>query len=188
MVARAACLPGDLSPECIGVYKVPIDDNIKGMVSTPEQLKKYAPDLNYVPPIAYPKTFAEALKILQTQQIAAEDIRDIVAAGRLEEAGIKVLNLIPKLTVSGRVLIEEAPVDMTASETIRNILREQQKNLLETAEVAWKNTDIVIGQGLRGRLGVTAVAQLQILSELREATAALDDFLRAMQNTPASVS
>jgi len=44
--------------------------------------------------------------------------------------------------------------------------------------------DITIGQGLRGTMGVSAVAQLTILSELREATAALDDFLRAVQATP----
>jgi hypothetical protein len=37
--SNAACLPGDLSPNCIGVYKVPIDDNIRSMVGTKEALK-----------------------------------------------------------------------------------------------------------------------------------------------------
>jgi hypothetical protein len=179
--ANAACLPGDLSPDCIGVYKVPINDNIRNMVSTKESLKKYAPDLNFVPPIQSPKSSEDALEALLAQRKAADDILGVVASGRLEEAGIKVLNLIPRLTVSGRLLVQTAPVDPTESPVIQELRQQQLVNLFEKAEVAWKNVDILIGQGLRGDLGVSAVAQLQILSELREATAAFDDFATAVQ-------
>jgi hypothetical protein len=48
--SNAACLPGDIRTECIGVYKMPIDDAALGYVETPEQLKKFAPDLNWVRP------------------------------------------------------------------------------------------------------------------------------------------
>lgn len=41
----------------------------------------------------------------------------------------------------------------------------------------WGECDVVIGQGLRGQLGVTTVAQLQILSSLKDAVLAYDDFL-----------
>ena len=41
----------------------------------------------------------------------------------------------------------------------------------------WGETDIMVGQGIRGDLGVSAVAQLQLLTQLEEATAALDDFV-----------
>lgn len=44
--SKAACLGGDVSPECIGIYKVPLDDAIKKYIDTPEHSAKYAPDLN----------------------------------------------------------------------------------------------------------------------------------------------
>lgn len=178
---NAACLPGDLSPDCIGVYKVPINDNIKDMISTKEALKTFAPDLNFVPMIQPPKSSKAAFEALVAQRKAADDISGVVSAGRLEEAGIKVLNLIPRLTVSGRLLVENAVVDPDESAVIQDLRRQQLANLFETADVAWKNVDILIGQGLRGNLGVSAVAQLQILSEVREATAAFDDFLLAVE-------
>ena len=93
-VAHAACLSGDLSPSCIGVYKVPMDDRILPYVNTPEALSKFAPDLNYVPPIQSPDSVSQALEILATQQLAAQDIANVVSAGKLEEAGIKILNLL----------------------------------------------------------------------------------------------
>lgn len=37
--------------------------------------------------------------------------------------------------------------------------------------------NVVIGQGIRGDVGVTAVEQIYILSSLRDATNALDDVL-----------
>ena len=59
---NAACLQGDLRKECIGVYKVPIDDAIKSYISTPEALTKFAPDLKFVDPIEYspPTSYNEA--------------------------------------------------------------------------------------------------------------------------------
>lgn len=173
--SNAACLPGDLAPSCIGVYKVPIDDNIKEMVSTRETLQKYAPGINYVPPIPSPTSFSSAYEAILTQRLAADDIINVVSAGRLEEAGIKVLNLIPRLTVSGRVLVDYEPSE--AKSTQESIQRQQLQNLLEATEVAWKNVDILIGQGIRGDMGVSAVAQLNILSELREAITSLDEFV-----------
>lgn len=179
--AQAACLPGDLSPSCIGVYKVPIDDNIKDMVGSKEALAKFAPDLNYVPPISAPKSAKAAREALEAQRTAVDDIKNVVAAGRLEGAGIKVLNLIPKLTVCGRVLIDDATNRNKNDSLVVAELRQQKlETLFQTAEVAWKNVDITIGQGLRGSLGVSAVAQLTVLSEVREATTALDDFLAAV--------
>ena len=173
--SNAACLPGDLTPSCIGVYKVPIDDNIKQMVATKEALQKYAPGINFVPPIPSPTSFRSAYEALLTQRLAADDIVNVVSAGRLEEAGIKVLNLIPRLTVSGRVLVNYET--STTKSTQESIQQQYLQNLLETTEVAWKNVDIMIGQGIRGDMGVSAVAQLQILSEMREAIASLDEFV-----------
>ena len=177
--SNAACLQGDLTPSCIGVYKVPIDDNIREMVSTREALQKYAPGINFVPPIPSPASASSAYESILTQRLAADDIVNVVSAGRLEEAGIKVLNLIPRLTVSGRVLVdyESSETKSKIPESIAFLKRQQLQNLLETTEVAWKNVDIMIGQGIRGDLGVSAVAQLHILSELREANISLDEFV-----------
>ena len=46
--ANAACLPGDIRSECIGIYKLPLDDGVLKYVETEEMLKKFAPDLNWV--------------------------------------------------------------------------------------------------------------------------------------------
>jgi hypothetical protein len=190
--SNAACLPGDLNPDCIGVYKVPLDDCLRDMVSTKESLKVFAPDLNFVPPMSAPQSSKAALDMIRAQRLAVDDIATVVSAGRLEEAGIKVLNLLPRLTLSGRVLVEAAygvdvnnavsAMEGAGSESIQDLRRQQAKSLLAAAEVAWNDVDIMIGQGLRGSLGVSAVAQLLVLAEIRQATAALDDFMAVVSS------
>lgn len=53
---NAACLPGDVSPDCIGVYKLPLDDAVTSYIDTPEHLAKHAPDMRWVPLTEYPKS------------------------------------------------------------------------------------------------------------------------------------
>jgi hypothetical protein len=192
-VASAACLPGDLRKECIGVYKVPIlmedDDNNPNRLSSnyfssKEALKRVAPDLQYVPPISSPKSLSSAMDILKTQQqLAANDIKDIVLAGRLEEAGIQILSLIPKVTTSGRYVFStlQQVTSTSTSTTAPTVIDELKISMLEDqlnlVMGLFGECDVIIGQGLRGEMGVSAVAQLTILSSLRDATNALDDFL-----------
>lgn len=177
--ASAACLPGDLSKECIGVYKVPIDDGILPYVGTPEQLKLYAPDLTYVTPIQAPSNAKTAIELLDTQQLAAEDIKQVVLSGKLEEAGIKVLRLLPVIQSSGKYLVDKIEYGLLTpnSGTIVDLKISKLKADLDMALGTWGECDIVIGQGLRGQLGVSAVAQLQILGSLKDAIVAYDDFL-----------
>ncbi|CAJ1957951.1 unnamed protein product [Cylindrotheca closterium] len=177
--ASAACLPGDLSKECIGVYKVPIDDGILPFVGTPEKLKLYAPDLNYIPPIKAPINAKRALELLDTQQLAAEDIQQVVMSGKLEEAGIKVLGLLPVVQSSGKFLVDKIEYGLLTpnSTTIDDLKISKLKSDLDLALGMWGECDMVIGQGLRGQLGVTTVAQLQILSSIKDAIVAYDDFL-----------
>jgi hypothetical protein len=176
LIANAACLPGDLSKDCIGVYKVPIDDSVLPYVSTPEALSKFAPDLKYVPPVSIPKAPKEAWEVIQAQRLAADDIQTVVMSGRLEEAGIKVLNLVPKITTSGRVIVRSMGDDLPPS-IVNDLRMERLKDQFDLALGLWGECDVMIGQGLRGEMGVSAAAQLQILNNLKEATAALDDFL-----------
>lgn len=192
-VTNAACLPGDLSPSCIGVYKVPIDDRVLPYVSTPEALSKFAPDLKYVPPIQGPDNVSQAWEILETQRLAADDIIQVVSAGRLEEAGIKVLNLVPRITTSGRLLMDTIETQVskgTAGAAINELKILRLQSQWDLALGLWGETDIMIGQGLRGDLGVSAVAQIQIITQLKEATAALDDFLAsaAVESKPPNSS
>eukprot|EP00980_Cylindrotheca_fusiformis_P020572 scaffold7641_cov115-Cylindrotheca_fusiformis.AAC.18 len=180
---KAACLPGDLSKECIGVYKVPMDANVLPYVGTPEDLKKFAPDLKYVPPIQAPDNFSAALDDLKSQRIAADDIQQVVSAGRLEEAGIKVLNLMPKVTSAGRLVVDviEGKLDPNTSK-VDEMKLTRIRDQLDMVIGLWGECDVTIGQGLRGQMGVSAVAQLQVLSSLREATGALDDFLASVNS------
>jgi hypothetical protein len=179
--AEAACLPGDLSVECIGVYKVPMDDNILPYVGTPEALKQWAPDLKFVPPIQPPSSFKAALEILETQRIAAGDIQQVVLEGRLEEAGMKVLNLMPKITSAGRLIVFTIEQGLGPNKSVVDEIKLTRiQDQLNMVIGLWGGCDVEIGQGMRGQLGVSAVAQLQILPSLREATAELDDLLASI--------
>jgi hypothetical protein len=191
--ANAACLQGDLRSVCIGIYKVPLDDNILPYISTPEQLHKFAPDLHYVPPIEYPKSFESAIAILQAQRAAADEIKQHVMAGKLEEAGIQVLGLIPQVNSGCRRVFSDLE-DMirtkgivagkpktgipSESETTAEMMAiEMAEDQMNYVNGYWGDCDITIGQGIRGELGRLTVAQLTILASLRDATCALDDFL-----------
>lgn len=219
--ANAACLQGDTRPVCIGIYKVPQDDSFKSYFSTPEQLKEFAPDLLYVEPTPPPKSFENALEVLKGQRLAAETIQQSVAAGRLEEAGVGLLGLIPMVSISGRFVVDELEtrvfrkqqqqfavvasrkaaavadesvvVDNSiesddtndgydengykSAATADELAIDMASNQMDYMNGYFGECDICIGQGLRGELGVSAVAQLTILSSLRDATGALDDFL-----------
>ena len=196
--SNAACLQGDLRPVCIGIYKVPIDDNILPYISTPEELHKFAPDLTYVPPIESPKSFESAMAILRAQRSTADDIKQQVLAGKLEEAGIKVLDLIPQVTTSSRKVFSDLETKIrtrgiasnnnnnnnndvripTDSETtVEEMAIEMAENQMNYVQGYWGDCDITIGQGIRGELGMVTIAQLTILESLRDATCALDDYL-----------
>ena len=182
--AHAACMPGDLSTECIGVYKIPIRDATESpTMNTPEALKQNAPDLNYVKPPEAPASIIKAKEELLAQRLAADDIKKVVLEGRLEEAGIKVLNLIPKVTMASYAIQEQVQSRYPTSSSGTNQMRVVQfQQSLQDVIAQWSAIDIEIGQGLRGQLGVSAVAQLAILKSIVEATAALDDFLQLVDS------
>lgn len=213
--SSAACLQGDLRPVCIGIYKVPLDDAVLPYISTPEQLHKFAPDLTYVPPIEPPKNFECAMDVLKSQRVTADEIKKQVVAGKLEEAGIGVLGLIPKVTTSGRLVLSELearmrtkssggnlysassssggggdennPPSYSSSAVVENLAIDMAEDQMNYLTGYWGECDITIGQGIRGELGRVTVAQLTILSSLQDATRALDDFLVTATTLEASV-
>jgi hypothetical protein len=163
--ADATCLSGDAAPDCIGVYKEPIPPTGE----TGDDLQMSYGLLRPQKPafvVTTPKSFDEAVQMLKDQRLAMDDIEGLVTVGKLEEAGVHLLRVLPKITVAGRLVV--ASVQMETP---------QISVTLTQAEKLAGSVDIKISQGMRGVLGVSAVAQLTILSELSEVKAALDNLI-----------
>ena len=200
---NAACLPGDKSLDCIGVYKVPLDDRILPYVGSPEMLKTYAPDLRWVEPFPYPKSYKDALTKLEESKDRFERI--VVAsirAGKLEDAGVELLDITPTVTAAGRVILSElsgaprrsndwtsssssASVPSTSGDSGRggvdlSMRALRAEDVLLDLTVALGQTDILIGQGLNGQLGALTPAQIQILAACTEISSLLDTLISAL--------
>jgi len=89
--AQAACLSGDIREECIGVYKMPLDDEALSYVDTPEKLKRFAPDLNWVPPVEYPSSYKNAVNQLKDQKTQLDRVQENVAKGDLSQVGSNLM-------------------------------------------------------------------------------------------------
>ena len=190
--ANAACLPGDQSPDCIGIYKVPIDDRIGDYVGTPEKLKTYAPDMRWVPMPTYPKTYTDAMSSLKHGRERCAELPELVRTGKLEKAGVEILGVTPNVTVAGTVVLKELPGSETysgdgaASDKVSKemSLRGYRAEVaLSELEIALGQCDIILGQGMRGELGAPAPAQLQVLEAVKAINEAYDEVLRALPDT-----
>mmetsp|Transcript_2948 Transcript_2948/g.4231 ORF Transcript_2948/g.4231 Transcript_2948/m.4231 type:complete len:302 (-) Transcript_2948:17-922(-) len=196
---QAACLSGDTNEECIGVYKVPIDDAILPYVGTKDQLLRYAPDVRWVPPVEYPKSYAEARKQL---------VSDLERLGALEDAvrsnadfasvGKLMLEVGPRVTVAGRVVLDalytmEAQAQTQSNDTNAkpSMTAYKVEAALDELLVLFGQTDIALGQAIRGELGVVTVAQISILPSVKELVAKYMDLVRllpAEDSIPKNVS
>mmetsp|Transcript_34441 Transcript_34441/g.83333 ORF Transcript_34441/g.83333 Transcript_34441/m.83333 type:complete len:239 (-) Transcript_34441:80-796(-) len=180
--ANAACLPGDVSEDCIGVYKLPyLDAKDSSWVNDEETLALFAPDIRYVKTEALPSTVGRAKEQLLAQRGRVKVIRATVFDGDLRGAGVEILTLIPKVNSAG-VKIEEFVRSKTKfgdeeSEKVFGAFGDSMNELL----TQWNELDIEIGQALRGQRGVTTVAQIEILEDLKEVALAFDDFLRIVE-------
>lgn len=91
---------------------------------------------------------------------------------------MEVLQILPRVSSAGIKISEhiEAKTDFFDKESEKkfNAFDDSYQALL----ALWNGIDIEIGQALRGQRGVTAVAQIEILADLKELTVAFDDFLR----------
>jgi hypothetical protein len=154
-VASAACLPGDLSKECIGVYKAPIQWDDQTERATIENLKEFAPDLNIdnVPRAKRPTSKSVARQTLvQQQTIIQETVLDLVTAGRLEEAGIGLLGVLPKVTSAGNFMVQQAMLENSSqdSKTIAEIRLVRLQSQYQLLLGLLGQSDVSIGQALRG--------------------------------------
>lgn len=178
--SNAACLMGDTSTDCIGVYKMPMDDNALKYVETPETLKQFAPDVRWVPPVQYPKSYKEAKSELESLQRRCVALSDEILKGDLTSVGVEILGIIPRLIVDGRVVISS----LENAKTTNGIDLSMKAYRAESSHTELVNKlgqcDILIGQSLRGELGAPAPAQLLILGELKEANELFDEFMRSI--------
>ncbi|KAL7459619.1 hypothetical protein ACHAWC_011454 [Mediolabrus comicus] len=188
--ADAACLPGDLREECIGVYKMPIDDKALPYVESPEKLKLYAPDLTWVPPIESPSNYQNAINQLREQRERFDAVQEKVAKGDLAGSGLILLDIVPKVTAACRYILK------TVNNAANNERNDEVMSGDETKVFEMKayrieyalnellgylgETDVLIGQALRGELGVSAPAQIQILSQLGDTKKEFDELLRTV--------
>ena len=193
-INNAACLSGDTSIDCIGTYKVPIDDSptIQNMISTPEQLKKYAPDIRWVPTIVYPKNYIAAKDELI--QLFENDVKDMIPSlvnkGELILAGVEILRVVPRITVCGRVILSSLNNPNNDNKKNKNKNESNQNDFSMKAyrfEVAYNellgnlgSADVLIGQSLNGQLGSVTMAQIQILDELKNAIEHYDEMMKAL--------
>jgi predicted membrane chloride channel (bestrophin family) len=90
-----------------------------------------------------------ALQILETQQLAAQDIKQVVLAGRLEEAGIKILNHMPKITSAGWCILQELIARTSSSSTVDELKISMLERQLNKMVALFGECDVEIGQGYR---------------------------------------
>jgi hypothetical protein len=189
--SHAACLQGDTSPDCIGVYKVPLDDAILPYIQSPEKLATYAPGVRWVPPIEYPKTYQAALAELVPLKDRVAALNDLVLKGNLTNVGVELLAILPRVAASGRILVtclanaaattpavERREGAMMSSDLGLRTLRVEDSLAELSAKLS--SVDVMIGQTLRGDMGSLTAGQIQILSELRDANSFFEELVLAI--------
>lgn len=207
-LSNAACLSGDTSVDCIGTYKVPIDDAVLEYLESPEKLRTFAPDLRWVEPITGPKTYEEAIAEIQGASEYLARTNDLVLKGDLESAGKELLYIMPRITVSGGFIVNVLLGETISStnDNDNNNARRRTSNdgsvkisksvnlplqyakekgegvqlALSQLLVALGQCDVLVGQGLRGDLGAPVVAQIQIREDLVECTKYLNELVSAI--------
>mmetsp|Transcript_1722 Transcript_1722/g.2391 ORF Transcript_1722/g.2391 Transcript_1722/m.2391 type:complete len:301 (+) Transcript_1722:150-1052(+) len=187
--ANAACLPGDIREDCIGVYKLPMDDAAASYVETPEKLQKYAPDLKWVEPIQYPSNYQNAINQLKEQRQNFDVAQENIAKGDIKQGGLILLDVVPKVTAAGRYIVRSYSIAANNERNKASDSDEAKALDMKSYRIEYAlneclgylgESDVLIGQGLRGELGVSAPAQLAILEQLRDARKEFDEFLRVV--------
>ena len=113
--ASAACLPGDVSADCIGVYKQ------RGTIT-----KKQAEwaEVKYVPPPPEPVSFEEAMEQLQQYRTVVATWKEELAKGRkeyVENVGTQLLAVRPRVTAIGQRLVRIADPTLSFEDEVEMI-------------------------------------------------------------------
>lgn len=164
--AHAACLSGDTSKECIGVYKVPVDEEILPFVDTPENLLRFAPDVKWVPPVEPCTDPEEARRMIQVDFKKISGLNDLILKGDLTAAGSIILDAMARLQVAGKCIDNEA---ITGKAIANGVDYLRWEAAFEDAKIGLGQLDVALGQGIRGEIGSITVTQLALLSEVKQA-------------------
>lgn len=173
--SKAACLSGDTSSDCIGVYKLPLDDDVNIYIDTPEHLAKMAPDLRWVPMTEYPKSYKAAKEELVELQANLKNVTPLVLKGDFTAAGILLLAINPRVTVAGRIVLRALE-----NNTDLSMRAMRTENAFFELLASLGAADIVIGQALNGSLGSITMSQIQILDDVRNADQEFKELMRAI--------
>lgn len=181
--SQAACLSGDTNEDCIGFYKVPIDDAILPYVGTKEQLLRYAPDVRWVPPMEYPESYADARKQLVTDLERCGALEDtLLNKADFTGVGKLMLEISPRVTVAGRVILDTLyTMEQTQSNNDHpSMTAYKVETAFDELVALFGQTDIALGQAIRGEFGVVTVAQLAILPSVKELVGQYTDFVKIL--------
>jgi len=136
---------------------------------------------------AFQGTYQDAKEILIAQRIAVNNISDVIANGNMEEAGFKIMQLSAQTSAAGKLVLDHFQ-ENTSGDSI-NMLRflSCQKKFATLLEYC-DGCGLTLQGALKGKLGVTAVAQIKLASIVEETKNAYDDFLgeiRRIENNQA---
>lgn len=114
-----------------------------------------------------------------------------------------LLDVVPKISAAGKVILKgfgnalnkerNLEVKRSKSNNIGAVNKGDKSTTIDMKVYRFEyalnevlgylgETDVLIGQGLRGQLGVSAPAQIQILSSLDDARREFDEMLRVVPN------
>jgi hypothetical protein len=125
---------------------------------------------------AFQGTYQDAKEILYTQRIAVDNIANVISNGNLDEAGFKIMQLSAQTRTAGKIVIDTLQ-EKTSGDSI-NVLRflSCQRKLTTLLDYC-DDCGLSLQGALKGKLGVTAAAQLKISIIIEETKNAYDDFL-----------
>jgi len=180
--SEAACLSGDTSKECIGYYKVPLDDAILPMIETPEALSEFAPGLRWVPPVQYPKNYKLAIEELTGLQERVRNLRGPILKGKFEDAGLDLLTIVPRITVAGRMIIRSLQFGSNDPTALGDLAMRAYNSETAHFELLANlgDIDVVIGQYINGQFTTLIVTQIEVLQQLKEADENFSDLMKAI--------
>lgn len=99
----------------------------------------------------------------------------MILKGDFTGAGIELLAMAPRVTLTGRTIIQTL---QSNNEFSMKAMRVENAHIELMAALG--SCDIVIGQALNDRLGSTTMAQIQILEDVRDAEQAFKELLGAL--------
>ena len=123
-------------------------------------------------------TYQDAVEIMNAQRIAVENIANVIQDGNIEEAGFKVMQLNAQTRAAGKIMLDYYQEQISGKGDNIILLRflSCKKKFAILVDVC-DECDAAVQNTLKGKLGVTAAAQIKSSIVVDEIKSAYDDFL-----------